>query len=49
VVFRPVMIQHPLRGKMWITKNEPPEWMYAEQEDIVNVELANSIDMLKSP
>ena len=32
---------------MWIKKNEPPEWDYAEQIDLMNVELVNSIDKLK--
>jgi hypothetical protein len=36
-----------MRGKIWINKSEPPEWVYGEAEDIMNVELANAIDKLK--
>ena len=32
---------------MWITKNAPREWEYGEQQDIMNVELANALNKLK--
>lgn len=32
---------------LWIKKNEPPEWIYAEQSDLVNVEFARAIESLK--
>lgn len=36
------------RSKIWITKNQPPaEWEYGEQQDLMNVELANALDKLK--
>lgn len=37
----------PKNHSMWINKSEPPEWFYAEQPDLVNVELASSLDKLK--
>lgn len=38
----------PIRRKIWITKSEPPEWLYADQDDLMNVELANAVDQIKS-
>ena len=37
----------PFRNRIWINKGEPPEWEYAEQPDLVNVELARALDQLK--
>jgi len=37
----------PYRGKIWISKNELPKWEYAEQTDLVNVELVSALDKLK--
>lgn len=42
-LLRPVTVRH----KIWINKLQPPEWMYAEQEDLMNVELAKCLDTLK--
>ncbi|TNV84436.1 hypothetical protein FGO68_gene16349 [Halteria grandinella] len=44
---RPQLLQLPLRQKIWINKHTPPEWIYGEQEDLMNVELAKSLDTLK--
>lgn len=39
---------YPQRTKIWISKNElPPEWEYAEQTDLVNVELVSALNKLK--
>ena len=43
----PMFVQYPSRGKIWISKNELPQWEYAEQTDLVNVELVNALDKLK--
>lgn len=40
------MLTYPLRNRIWITKQELPEWDYAEQPDLMNVELARSLDQL---
>ena len=42
-----MLIHRPLRCKIWISKNELPEWDYAEQSDLVNVELVSALDKLK--
>jgi hypothetical protein len=36
-----------LRERVWINKQQPPEWDYGEQEDLMNVELAKSLEVLK--
>ncbi len=37
----------PFRTRIWINKADPPEWEYAEQPDLLNVELARALDQLK--
>lgn len=42
-----LVVTRPKRNKIWINKLEPPEWFYAEQPDLMNVELANALNQLK--
>lgn len=41
------LIHLQYRHKIWITKSEPPEWIYGEQDDLMNVELVSAFDKLK--
>ena len=45
--FPPFFVHLPSRSKIWISKNELPKWEYAEQTDLVNVELVSALDKLK--
>ena len=44
---QPFLFSYPMRQKIWISKNELPKWDYAEQSDLVNVELVSALDKLK--
>jgi len=41
------LLRYPVRSRIWINKQAPPEWEYGEQPDLVNVELARALDELK--
>ena len=36
-----------MRNKIWITKNQAPEWIYGEVTDLINVEFSRAIENIK--